>query len=61
MAEQKERELKLRGELESYRVREEQRVSEIRQLMADNERIYGDLNALRFRLYDVSIEKGIDV
>ena len=61
MAEQKEPELKLRGELESHRVREEQRVSEIRQLMADNERIYGDLNALRFRLYDVSIEKGIDV
>ena len=53
--------MKLRGELESHRVREEQRVSEIRQLMADNERIYGDLNALRFRLYDVSIEKGIDV
>lgn len=29
--------------------------------MADNERIYGDLNAVRFRLYDVSIEKGINV
>ena len=42
-------------------MREEQRVSEIRQLMADNERIYSDLNAIRFRLYDVSIERGVNV
>jgi|LakMenE01Jun11ns_1017448.scaffolds.fasta_scaffold9793986_1 hypothetical protein len=29
--------------------------------MAENERIYRDLGTIRYKLYDVSIEQGVDI
>ena len=59
--EQKEREMKLRDEIEAHRLRETQRLTEIKQLISENQHIYADMNALRYRLYDVSIDRGVDV
>lgn len=51
----------VRDEIGAHQQRERQRVGEIRQLIQENQRIYADLNAIRFKLYEVSIEQDRDV
>jgi hypothetical protein len=59
--EQRDRELRLRQEIDAHKERESRRLQEVQHLMAENERAYRDLASIRHRLYDVSIEQGIDL
>lgn len=59
--EQSEREAHLRNELEEHQKRETRREREVAELMAENERLYRELNTTRHRLHDFGVAYGVDV
>ena len=59
--EQSDRESQLRVELDEHQKRESRREREVSELMAENERLYRDLNTTRHRLHDFGVAYGVDV
>lgn len=59
--EQKERQRQLLDEIENHKDREQRRLADIQQMMAENEKVYHDLTLIRHKLYEVSIEQEIDI
>lgn len=59
--EQSDRESQLRVEVEEHQKRESRREREVAELMAENERLYRELNVTRHRLHDFGIAYGVDV
>ena len=59
--EQSDRESQLRVELDEHQKRETRREREVAELMAENERLYRELNIARHRLHDFAVSYGVDV
>jgi chromosome segregation ATPase len=59
--EQKDREAQLRQELDINCTKMSKREKEVEELMAENERLYRELNKTRHQLHEISINHGIDL
>ena len=61
IAEQRDREVRLREELQAHQERETKRLAEVTALMSQNEQVYRELTAVTHEVYDASIERGIQL
>jgi hypothetical protein len=56
-----ERENQLKVQLEEHQRREVRREREVGELMAENERLYREINVTRHRLHEFAIAYGVDI